>query len=199
MLELQADLDAQNIAQLREQNKELADALAAERACGEKHAEALMRIARSCDDRVDELKAQHAAAIVANQTVVAKLEDAAASLQAQNATLAAANAAAMTKLEKEKTALEVQVAVLQAQATTQLTDIHNGVAALQTLFREERRSGRDGNGDRRRDERDSGRGGRGGRGGEREITDVRCFACHERGHMTVNCPMRPGARPPTER
>jgi hypothetical protein len=40
-LSLQAGLDAQNIAQLREQNKQLEGALNAERAHGEKHADAL--------------------------------------------------------------------------------------------------------------------------------------------------------------
>jgi hypothetical protein len=94
-LELQADLDARNIAQLREQNKQLDDVLSSERARGEKHAEAFMRIARTCDDRVDELKAQHAAA-------VAKLEE-------EKATLKAAN-----------TTLEAQVALLQAQTTSRI-------------------------------------------------------------------------------
>jgi hypothetical protein len=46
MLELQAALDAQNIAELRKQNKQLENALDVERRSGEKHAEALMRIAR---------------------------------------------------------------------------------------------------------------------------------------------------------
>jgi hypothetical protein len=68
MLELQLDLDAQNIAQLREQNAALENALDAERACAVKHADALMRIARTCDDRVDDLKALHTG-------VVAKLEN----------------------------------------------------------------------------------------------------------------------------
>jgi hypothetical protein len=44
VLELRADLDARNIAQLREQNKELEDALKAERACSELCAPATTRL-----------------------------------------------------------------------------------------------------------------------------------------------------------
>jgi hypothetical protein len=144
VLELQKDLDAQNIARLQEQNKELEDALAAERACGEKHAEALMGIQRTCDDAlrncdnlVDDLKMQHARAI-------ARLEDAAAAkevclqtvrvekdaLTAEIAALKAATAATTVKLEREKAALEAQVALLQAQSTSRLADIHNAIGAL---------------------------------------------------------------------
>jgi hypothetical protein len=110
-LELQTDLDAQNIAQLREQNKALEDALNAEQARGEKHAEALTGIQRTCDsvmrtceNRVDEMK----------MTVAA--------VAAENSALRAANSA-----------LEAEVAVLQAQTTSKLTDIHAAIAALQTL------------------------------------------------------------------
>jgi hypothetical protein len=81
VLDLQADLDAHNIAQLRERNKELADALAAERACGEKHTEALMGIQRTCDDAlrscdnmVDDLNVQHARAIATLEDAVAAKE-----------------------------------------------------------------------------------------------------------------------------
>jgi hypothetical protein len=118
-LELQVDLDAQSIAQLREQNSVLEDALSLERARGEKQAEALMHIARTCDDRVDELKAQHAAAI-------AKLEN-------EKAALNAAHATAFAKL-RGKACLEAQVAVSQAQTTSKLTDIHCAVRALHTLL-----------------------------------------------------------------
>jgi hypothetical protein len=127
MFELQAGLDAQNIAQLQEQNTRLEGALDLERARGEKHAEALMRIARTCDDRVDELKSQHAGAI-------AKLEN-------ENATSKAASAAAFAKFEEEKAtliaanaALQAHVAVLQAQTTSKLTDIHAAIAALHMLL-----------------------------------------------------------------
>jgi hypothetical protein len=140
-LQLQADLDAQNIVQLREQNTALEDALSMERARGEKHAEALMHIARTCDERVNELKAQHAAASIANQTTIAKLEDAVAAkedtlqkVKAQNAALKAATAATVIKLEKEKAALEAQVALLQAHAMLKLADIHTAIAACCLRF-----------------------------------------------------------------
>jgi hypothetical protein len=81
-----------------------------------------MNIARTCDDRVDELKAQHAAAIIANQTTIAKLEDAAAAEKRQTAALVAANAV-----------LVAQVAALQGQAALKLSDIHAAIAARQTL------------------------------------------------------------------
>jgi predicted DNA-binding WGR domain protein len=126
-LELQADLDAQNIAQLREQNKQLDDALNAERAHSEKHAEALMRIARTFDNTFNELKAQHASAITANEDTIAKLE-------AEKSDLKAANAAAIAKLEEEKAGLEAQVSVLQAQATPKLTGPHTAVESLHTLL-----------------------------------------------------------------
>jgi hypothetical protein len=148
LLELRADLDAQIIAQLRDQNKVLEADFNAESSCGEKHAEALTGIQRTCDsfmricdNRVNELSLQHARAI-------AKLEDAAAAnkrtletLRAENAALKgemtalkAAAATAVAKVEKEKAALEGQVALLQAQATSKLTDIHTVVAALQGLL-----------------------------------------------------------------
>jgi hypothetical protein len=153
--QLRADLDARNIAQLRQQNKELEDALKTERGASEKHAEALMRIARTCDNRVDEMKAQHAAAMILKDTTIAKLEDAAITLQARHAAdmkvkditiakLEGAAAAMDARLEEMKAenaalkaanaALEAQVALLSAQTTAQLTDIRNGVAALQVLL-----------------------------------------------------------------
>jgi cytochrome c1 len=64
-------------------------------------------MSRSCDNNLDTLKAQHAAAVIANETATAKLEGAAAakdvSLQdarAQHAARAAAHAAAIDKVEK---------------------------------------------------------------------------------------------------
>jgi hypothetical protein len=143
--ELQATLDAQHIAQLQEQNKALEDALYAERARGEKLAEAFMHVARTCDNRVDELKAQHA-------SVIAKLENENAALKAANAAACAklveekatqknANAAAFVKIEEEKATLkaanailQAHVAALQAQTTSKLTDIHAAIAALHTLL-----------------------------------------------------------------
>jgi hypothetical protein len=142
VLELRADLDARNIAQLREQNKELEDALKAERACSEKHAVALMGIQRTCDNamracdnKVDELKAQHATAIIAKETAFTKLEHVAVTseaslvdLRAKNAALTAENAA----LKAANAHLEAQVAVLEAHATLKLADIHAAIVALRT-------------------------------------------------------------------
>jgi hypothetical protein len=53
-----------------------------ELARGEKQAEAMMHIARTCDDRVDELKVQHAAALRGKDDAVAALK---AELEAVNA------------------------------------------------------------------------------------------------------------------
>jgi hypothetical protein len=136
-LELQAVLDAQHIAQLREQNKAHEDVLHAERARGEKYAEAFMHIARTCDDRVDELKAQHAAALRVK-------DDAVATLKAELEAVKASQAAAITKLETQhaaataalhatNAALKFHVAALQAQTTSKLTDLHAAIAVLRTL------------------------------------------------------------------
>jgi hypothetical protein len=71
-----------------------------------------MLIARTCDDRVDELKAQHASAITAKEIIIARMET--------------QHAAAIA-------ALEGQVAALQAQTVSKLTHIETAVAALHTL------------------------------------------------------------------
>jgi hypothetical protein len=78
VLEMQAALDAQNLAQLRERNNHLVDPSNMERARGEQHAEVLMHVVRTCDSRVEEIKTQHAAVIMAHQTGIAKFADAAA-------------------------------------------------------------------------------------------------------------------------
>jgi hypothetical protein len=89
---------------------------------------------RACDNKVDELKAQHAAVITAKDTAFAKLEHAAATneaslrdVTAQNAALTAENAA----LKAAVAGLEAQVAVLEAHATSKLADIHAAIVALQ--------------------------------------------------------------------
>jgi hypothetical protein len=75
-----------------------------------------MHVARTCDDRVDDMKAQHAAALIAEEAYVAKLSEEKSDLKAANSSL------------------EAQLAVLQAQATSKLTDIDTAVAALHTLL-----------------------------------------------------------------
>jgi hypothetical protein len=91
-----------------------------ELARGEKHAEAVMHIARTCDERTSELKEQHAA-------VTAKVEDENATLKAKLVELAASHAAAISKWEaqhKETTIkLEAENAALKAQAASTLAEI----------------------------------------------------------------------------
>jgi hypothetical protein len=60
--EARADLDARHIELLQKQIDEIDGILKLELARGEKHAEALMHIARTCDERTSELKEQHATA-----------------------------------------------------------------------------------------------------------------------------------------
>jgi hypothetical protein len=139
--EARADLQERQLQLLQRQIDETDAAFKLELARGEKHAEALMQIQRtcdsvmrSCDRRVDELKAQHAAAIIAKENAVATTR---ASFLAEIAALKSANAAAIAKLgdaaaakdaqleemKAQRAALEAQLAVLQAQATSQLTDM----------------------------------------------------------------------------
>jgi hypothetical protein len=155
MLDLRATLDAQNIALLQKENKELEDALEAEQARAEKHADALMRIARTSDDRSSELKDQHAAVIRVKETLITKLEQEKAALQASNAALIAKlegaaaakdgilteartqNATLQTEiaaLKVENGALKAEVRVLQAQATSKLANLHAAIAALHVLL-----------------------------------------------------------------
>jgi hypothetical protein len=148
VLELKADLDAQIIAQLRGQNKGLEDALNAERASSEMHAEALMGIqrtcdsvVRTCDSRVEDMKMQHARAVArleddvaAKVGILQKVKAEHAALTAEIAALKGANAAAVIKFEKEKAALAGQVALLQEQATAKLADIHTAIGALHAFL-----------------------------------------------------------------
>jgi hypothetical protein len=126
-LELQVGLDAQHIALLQKENQELKDALLTEQARAERHADAMVHIARICDDRSSELKAQHAAAVISHQKSVANMEDAKDVIlneaKAENATLKA-----------EVRDLKSQVAILQAQTTSKLTDICTAIAGLHTLL-----------------------------------------------------------------
>jgi hypothetical protein len=59
--EARADLQERHIELLQKQIAETDAALKLELARGEKHAEALMHIARTCDERTSEMKEQHAA------------------------------------------------------------------------------------------------------------------------------------------
>jgi hypothetical protein len=120
---MRADLQERHIHLLQKQIDDSDAALKLELARGEKHAEALMHIARSCDDRVDEIKTHHAAAVT--------------SLKAELEAVKASHAVTIGKLETQHAAviaaLENQVAVLRLHAMSKLTDIHAAIAALQTL------------------------------------------------------------------
>jgi hypothetical protein len=117
--QVRADLQERHIQLLQKQIDETGAALKSEVARGEKHAEVLMHIARSCDDRVDELKVQHAGALRIK-------DDALTALTAELEAVKASQAEVVSKLEG-------QVAVLQAQTTLTLTDIQAAIAARQAL------------------------------------------------------------------
>jgi hypothetical protein len=67
-------------------------ALKLELARGEKHAEALMHIARTCDERSSEMKEQHAAALCVKDAATTKMQDENAALKAKLLQLAASHA-----------------------------------------------------------------------------------------------------------
>jgi hypothetical protein len=121
--EARVDLQKQHIQLLQKQIDDSDAVLKLELARGEKSAEALMHIARSCDSRVDELKAHHAAAIAKLQNEAAAKDARLEEMKAEKEALGATNAA-----------LEAQVAALQAQTTSKLSDIHGAIAALHTLL-----------------------------------------------------------------
>jgi hypothetical protein len=102
-----AALHAKHVQQLQTQVGGLETELKAERAHGEKHAEALVRVARSCDDRVDELKTHHAAALRVKDDAVSQLKE-------EFAALRASHAAAIAKVESETTALKAELEALKA-------------------------------------------------------------------------------------
>jgi chromosome segregation ATPase len=131
--EARADLQAQHIELLQKQIAETGAALKVELARGEKHAEAMMHIARTCDERTSEIKEQHAAALRIRDAATAKLEDDNAALEADNAALnaklveLATSHAAAIKLDAQHkeatTKLEAQISkmeTLHKEATTKL-------------------------------------------------------------------------------
>jgi hypothetical protein len=73
--EARADLQARHIDLLQKQIAETNAALKEERALSEKHAEAMMRVARTCDERTSEMKEQHAAALRVKDATTARVED----------------------------------------------------------------------------------------------------------------------------
>jgi hypothetical protein len=118
--ELRTSLDAETIRLLKMQVAELQDALALEHTRSEKHAEAFMRVSRSSDDRARELEAQRAAAIIAKDTFIAKLED------AKNQTINGLEST-IRRLETALGKLEAENAALKAQAESRLTEILTAV------------------------------------------------------------------------
>jgi hypothetical protein len=131
--EARADLQERHIELLQKQIAETDAALKLELARGEKHAEALMHIARTCDERASEMKEQHAAALRVKDAATAKLEDDFGALKAKLLELAASHAVTITKLETQHkdaiTKLESENAALKAQAELKstLSEIHAAV------------------------------------------------------------------------
>jgi hypothetical protein len=124
--EARVDLQEQHIELLQRQIAETDAALKLELARGEKHAEALMHIARTCDERTSEMKEQHAMAL----RVTAKVEDENTALKTKLLELTASHAVATSKLEAQKEAiieLKAEVTALKAQAASTLTEIHTAV------------------------------------------------------------------------
>jgi hypothetical protein len=137
--EARGDLQARHIALLQKQIAETDAELKLERARGEKHAEALVHMAQTCDERVSELKEQYAAALRIKDAAMAKVE-------AKLEELVASHAVAISKLEaqhKEVTSdLEIENAALKVQAASTLTEILAAVStgAMEILpFRSDKR------------------------------------------------------------
>jgi hypothetical protein len=135
--ELRADLDAKTIALQQQQIRDLDAALKLEQARGEKHADALMHIARTCDERTGELKEQHAAALRVQAAGVAKLEEDSVALRASHAAVIHKMESTLARAELEIAALKAAhasaIRKLETQALTKLDSIHGAIAALQTL------------------------------------------------------------------
>jgi hypothetical protein len=129
--EAQADVQKRHIELLQKQITESDAALKLEQARGEKHAEALMHIARTCDERTSEMKEQHAAALRVKDMITGKVEDENAALKEKLVELASSHAAAISKQEAQHKGaiikLEAENAALRAQAASTLTEIHAAV------------------------------------------------------------------------
>jgi hypothetical protein len=99
-----------------------------ELARGEKHAEALMHIARTCDERTSEMKEQHAAALRVKDTALGKVDDENAALKVKLAELTSATS--KHAHHKETIAdLKTEIAALKAQAASTLTQFVTAVTA----------------------------------------------------------------------
>jgi hypothetical protein len=122
--EAQAALQAQHIELLQKQIADADAALKLELARGAQHAEALMHIARTCDERTSEMKEQHAAVVRVKATV----EDENAALKLKLAELAASHAT----VKEANAALKTENAALKAQAASTLTEILAAVTAITT-------------------------------------------------------------------
>jgi hypothetical protein len=139
--EARVDVQERQIEMLQKQIAETEAALKLELARGEKHAEALMHIARTCDERTSEMKEQRAALRV-KDAAMAKMEATLLELTASHAAaitnLEAGQKDAITKLEVQHsdaitkiegqhkdaiTKLEAEIAALKAQAASTLSEI----------------------------------------------------------------------------
>jgi hypothetical protein len=130
--EARADVQERHIDLLQKQIAETDAALKLELARGEKHAEAMMHVARTCDERTSEIKEQHA--------IVLRIKDAAiVKVEAKLVELTASHAAAINKSEAQDArhkeaiaALKAENAALKAQAASTLTEILSAVTAVTT-------------------------------------------------------------------
>jgi chromosome segregation ATPase len=133
---LQAECDAANIKLQAQRIAALEATLETEQARGEKHAEALMQIARTCDDRARELQAQHteklekvesahATRIADKEAMIRDLKSAHGAIVASKDVVIAAGQTALIELKASHTA-----ATARSDAT--IADLNAALAALKT-------------------------------------------------------------------
>jgi septum formation inhibitor MinC len=82
-----------------------------------------MLASRSSDDRAREMEAQHAAAIIAKDTFIAKLEDAKDQTIRRLESSVSKSEAIISKMEAALVKLEAENAALKAQAESRLAEI----------------------------------------------------------------------------
>jgi hypothetical protein len=128
--EARAELQERHIELLQKQVSETDAILKLELARGEKHAETLMHIARTCDERTSEMREQHAAALRVKDVATTKMENHIAALQVENAALKAKHVdltASHVAAKEVIAALKAENTALKAQAASTLAEIHAAV------------------------------------------------------------------------
>jgi hypothetical protein len=129
--EARADLQKRHMELLQKQITDADAALKLELARGEKHAEALTHIARTCDERTSEMKEQHAA-------TTAKVEAENAALKARLVELEARIAKREAAIEEKDAIIKAKDAVIQEKDAaasgyaTAASDLRTSVATLTT-------------------------------------------------------------------